>query len=154
MSVPSEAAQWVSAVGQIIIGCGVVLIAWRQHKTARDKLRFEQYERRLAVWIALKELFNEILAEGNVKLESIFSFRRKTHEASFLFGTEILKYLDTVSKKAVAFRSNHIRLETKSPPDGKTYRDLCNIDSDFLKWFIDQNDSAAHRLFVKYLRFE
>jgi hypothetical protein len=154
MSASSAVAQWVSAVGQIMIGCGVVFIAWRQHRTARDKLRFEQYERRLAVWVALKELFGEIRADGNISIQSIFSFRGKTHEASFLFGPEIVGYLDTVTEKAAAFRSNRTRLDAKSPPDGKTFKDLCNIDSDLLNWFIDQNDNAARALFAKYLRFE
>jgi len=94
---------WVQALGPtlaaIAIGIFAALIAWGQWRTARDKLKWELFERRLNVYLAtvkLVEASNHYTNQTGRIIEVDFGeFSEAIRGAEFLFDGKI----------AIAFRS-------------------------------------------------
>ena len=134
-----------------VIAGVVAYIAYQQHKTNRDKLRLDLYNKRYEVFHSLAALLARILQQGNVKYEQVTEFSRATKEAVFLFDEGIETYLETIRKKALDLWAAE---ETMKPlPVGKErsakvaeVRELCD-------WFTKQFEVAIDK-FNKYLQFK
>jgi hypothetical protein len=44
-----------------VIGIVVAFVAWQQWKTARDKLKLDMFDRRLAIFIAVRDYMTAVL---------------------------------------------------------------------------------------------
>jgi hypothetical protein len=60
-------------------------IAYRQWRTARDKLRLDLFDRRMAVYSAAKTFLNVALIR-RPETRDLLAFSRAKDEAMFLFG--------------------------------------------------------------------
>ena len=130
-----------------------VWIAWQQHRTNRDKLRLNLYDKRFDVFRALMELLAFIVREGNITLEKIYEFRANTNESSFLFDKDISEYLETVRQKAVKFYNLEQKLHHSDLPVGEERDKAAKDDSELLRWFFDQFKVSESK-FGKYLSFK
>jgi len=83
-----------------IIGALAVYIAWQQHRTNRNNLRLNLYDRRYEVFDALMSLLAHIAQRVDVTDEQLYEFYRATNQSQFLFGKEISEYLEEISKNA------------------------------------------------------
>jgi len=134
-----------------VIAIIAVYIAYQQHKTNRDKLRLDLYNKRYEVFHSLMTLLARILQQGNVKDEQVTEFSRATKEAVFLFDEGISTYLETIRKKALDLWATEENM--KPLPVGKErtakvaeVRELCD-------WFTKQFEVAIDK-FNKYLKFK
>lgn len=50
----------VNGLGTVLIAGAIACIAWRQHKTAHDKLRLDLYEKRFQIYSKLKSIHESI----------------------------------------------------------------------------------------------
>lgn len=105
LSPPIIAAMISGLIALITVGV-VAFIAWRQWRTARDKLAIDLFDRRHAVWQrgsaaytqALRELFLE-REDGQGSLlpsPGLAEFGRAKEQAYFLFGVEVVKHWTVV----------------------------------------------------------
>lgn len=100
LSAPIIAA-CISALVAIITGSVVAYIAWRQWRTAQDKLALDLFDRRHAVWREGSEAYTEALRdliENDGVLNEILwvtpglaAFGRAKEKAFFLFGPDVMK---------------------------------------------------------------
>ena len=145
-------AEIISAFGTLIVGVIVAYIAYQQHKTNRNKLRLDLYDKRFSVYKGLNTLLFHVLRDANVSIEALAEFKSKTHEATFLFDGDIAQYLQDVRAKAVELRSQQQKLDNKNLPVGPDRSKLAEENSQVLQWFEDQLDISKQK-FSKYLKF-
>lgn len=103
---PPIIAAMISGLIALITAGVVAFIAWRQWRTAKDKLAIDLFDRRHVVWQrgsaaytqALRELFLE-REDGQGSLlpsPGLAEFGRAKEQAYFLFGVEVVKHWTAV----------------------------------------------------------
>jgi len=134
-----------------VIAIIAVYIAYQQHKTNRDKLGFDLYNKRYEVFRSLKTLLARISQQGNVKDEQVNEFLRATKEAVFLFDEGISTYLEIIGQKA--FDLQAIEECMKPLPVGEERNSKVAESRELRDWFSEQSKVAIVK-FNKYLKFE
>lgn len=71
----------------VVIGLIAALIAWRQWRTARDKLKLDLFDRRLAVFMDVRKVVSEVTQIG--KFSDLGLPNEIWSRSQFLFGPEI-----------------------------------------------------------------
>jgi hypothetical protein len=92
-------AQWVQALGPVasaiatvIIGAIVAYIAWRQARTAREKLVLDLFDRRFAWYFSVRESLLKPLDADRATVSAAFvSLMRLHEEGKFLFNDSVLE---------------------------------------------------------------
>ena len=97
-------------------------IGWRQHVTARDKLRLDLYDRRVAVYKALMSSVSKITAVARADLQDVQEIGATVAQARFLFGTDVLSFGEQLRRRAIEYR--RIGLSREIPK--KSDRALCS----------------------------
>jgi len=98
-----------------IAGFGIY-IAWQQKTIAARKLKHDLFDRRFAVFSAVREFLSSIIREGEVIQEESFKYLAGTAEVKFLFDEEMEKYLKEIWSMAVNLTS--IQKRSKDLPVG------------------------------------
>ena len=133
-----------------VIAGVVAYIAYQQHKTNRDKLRFDLYDRRLKVFEGLMVLLWVIFRKGTCNDQERDQFQRATVEGSFLFDKDIANYLDTIHKKTLELGT--IRAVLNSLPRGDKRDQTVEKEKQLFDWFTDQFEVSKEK-FARYLSF-
>jgi len=79
-----------------LIAIVATYIAWQQWQTNRQKLSFDLYERRLKVYEQVRRILSIIVRDAKASYDELLKFRAAVSEADFLFGPEIVKYIDEI----------------------------------------------------------
>lgn len=92
----------IDAAGIIVIplvaGGAVTYVAWQQYRTNRQRLRFEQYDRRLRVYKAVTGFLAQIIEqEKRIYMGDLLEALSESH---FLFGRDIPLYIAGLRAKA------------------------------------------------------
>jgi hypothetical protein len=81
------------SLAAIVVGSIAGYVAYRQWRTASDRLRFGLFEKRYAMYEKLQDVVATALARGTVGYDDVGTFYRGTRGVEFLFGPEIELYL-------------------------------------------------------------
>ena len=125
-----------------------------QHQLNQDRLRFDLFSKRLDAYEKLQHFFTEVVRTGTVEDKALPVLGEAIYQSRFLFGDEISSRLDETWKRAVDMRYCRQMLhETGSLPVGPKRTDLCEKDSELLKWMMNEMNEAPAR-YAKYLKFQ
>ncbi len=103
---------WLTALLTPIVAILGIYIASRQWQTARNKLKFDLFEKRFAVYEASKSFLDSIASSGKVKDEELFKFLLATRQARWLLDVELANYLKMdIYKKATEIKIYESELE-------------------------------------------
>lgn len=91
----SVIAASIAAVVAIIFGLMQVAIAWRQAKTAADKLRLDLFDRRLEIYKAVKAAIGDAVHTGDVTQAEENEFRIATNATRWVFDNRVHAYVST-----------------------------------------------------------
>jgi hypothetical protein len=129
-------------------------IAWRQYLDGKTRLDLDRYEKRLAVYKAVRTFLSGAVASANVKSRDIMQLRVDTSEASFLFGRDIPDYIsELVARGAKLGAANASYRDLNAPvpePEGYDHAAVCKTMHDESVWMNDQFEEAE-RKFGRYL---
>ena len=132
------------------VGLAVALIAIFQMKIAHDKLRLDLYDRRYKLYQATKNFVVVALGEQCCSYSQMFEFRRDTIDAVFLFGSDIVDYINQIDKRVVESRRIY---ESYQPlPVGVERTRLCDEEQGHRLWLTEQL-TAMTKTFTPYLGF-
>ena len=123
-------------------------IAYQQHKTNKNRLRFELYDKRFEIYLSVKTLISQIVMEANISRDRALQFAIETREAEFLFDKEIFDYLNEIYKKALELHAIHIQHELLSSEDKRA--ELNDRIFKLVRWFDTQVEVVSEK-FSKYL---
>ena len=144
-----EFREWL-LLALVLIG---TLIAWRQHKTARDRLRFELFEKRFAVFEALMQFMTTISVKKSMADEDLYRFLARAQAREFLFGSDVTEYLDDIKTKAK--RIDYLQLHQGDPDLAiEDKKKLSKERRTLVVWFGDElRNGSPTKKFAEYLQF-
>jgi hypothetical protein len=76
-----------------VIALIAAYVAWRQWQTAKDRLRLDLFDRRLAIYNAAFDFIRSISLSGGVDQDELRNFWTGLHGAEFLLDSDLCKYL-------------------------------------------------------------
>lgn len=90
---------WMQATGPLLIGAAVVYVAWRQWKTAREKLVLDLFDRRLNIYRQVRSAVNAISASSGAGIgDQHRQLLDAKIEGRFLFGLEVCMTLERIEE--------------------------------------------------------
>jgi hypothetical protein len=133
---------WISAV----LGLAVAIVGYLGWMTAHQRIVVDLFDRRFKVYDELREAVSTLLTNGTIDSTTLFSYLRTTNRARFLFGPEVVEYLEARYKDLVAAQIAERRNPPHAPTDEQVqaYGDLFER----LGNFYQQTDN----LFGPYMR--
>lgn len=69
-------------------------IAFRQSQIARNKLKLDLFERRMAIYESVRKALGVVVGHGKLSQEEQINYMVGTRPARWLFGPEVFRYLD------------------------------------------------------------
>lgn len=137
----------------VLWATGIVILLYtvetkRMRTEMARQTRSNLYERRLRIFEETRKFLSRVLADGRVVLDPLMQFWAAVAESAFLFGPEILDYLDDIYKRGL--QAWRVEAEYRDLPRGDQRSALVNNESDFLGWMIEQQRDLSIR-FRPYL---
>jgi hypothetical protein len=130
------------------------LIARQQAELARVRLQHDRYERRIAVFEAIRDLiFQEFSPSGSISIESARLFVRRTNDAMFLFSEDIAAYVEEMTDKAFRLGRTserwHREASIHHPNEPASFAELQELNT----WFSSQYKVAVEK-FTPFLSLD
>jgi hypothetical protein len=95
---------YVTAIAMPIVALMAAWIAFRQSQIARNRLKLDLFEKRMAVYEVVRQTLGAAVSHGKLTAEEELNYLSGTRSAQWLFGPEVFKYLDeTLWHKIVDF---------------------------------------------------
>jgi hypothetical protein len=133
------------------IGITTAWIAIQQYRLAKERMRRELYDRRLAVYRGVIEVLSAGLIWGCVRGEELAMWAKATAEKGFLFDARLCQYLEEIRKRAVEAWALNLQLNGGQLPAGDRRAEIAGKHGDALQWLSEQLPEMQNR-FAKYLR--
>lgn len=144
------AGAWPSAIVAAVVGGIALLIAWQQYQVAKTKLSLDLFDKRLPIF---KETmaFLTYIVENEAPLSRYWNpIDKFTTEASFLFGPDIVEYMQGASRNASELAQ--IGFRARANGDVIQPQDIAR-DTELLNWFMREAQTGAKEKFRPYLEF-
>jgi len=138
----------------LVIGLIAAGIAWHQAKIASAKLKLDLFERRLKLYIELRDFLVYATAESldSHDMSRIAQMQLAATSAHFLFGADLGRDFDNAISKAIALRQAMRALRATELDDpGRAGAEA--TATALLDWFASQLEGLRSR-FRKYMDFE
>lgn len=127
---------YVTAIALPIIAAIAAWIAFRQSQIARNKLKLDLFDKRMAVYSVVREALGTAATHGNLTQEQQIHYLQGTRSARWLFGIEIFVYLDEVLwHKIVDFELHNTMSKGSSDPERTRH---IYAKAETLKWLVAQ----------------
>jgi hypothetical protein len=143
--------QVLQALAVAVIGAVGVGVAFQQMSIARVKLQHDLYDRRYAVFDAVRALLNEAISSQIVSPETFRMFALKTADAEFLFDDGLAAYLREMREHAFKAQSIYSTIQPMEPGDQKAA--AFRAAAEHTTWLNAQIDGLAAR-FRPFLMLE
>ncbi len=147
--------QWTSYLSALLTPIVAVLgsfIAYRQWRLAQNKLKFDLFDRRLAIYEAIGSLLASIMTSGEAKDDEVIKFLVATREAKWLFDASIAEYLDTqIYHKVIDLQALQSELQGMEFCDTRTKG--VQAKAEIKKWLVAQY-KILDKKFEPYLRLQ
>lgn len=118
-------------------------VAWQQMHIARAKLQHDLYDRRYAVFQAVRRFLDEASTQQIVSTETLRSFALGTTDAAFLFDDRLAGYLKEMRDHAAKAQSIFMAMESLPPGEEKA-RASAAAGEHFI-WLMRQPDGLADK---------
>lgn len=141
-----------------VIAVAMTYIAYQQWRTNKSRLTHELYDRRLAVFKAVRAFYGEMGDAGTAKYGMAMKFYAATAEADFLFGDEIRKHIEELYKKGMHLASLHEKMYPSSGepglPVGEERSKVAEEHGKLLLWFLQDGIAETRKMFRRYLKVD
>jgi hypothetical protein len=132
-----------------VIGGIAAYIAWRQHETAKAKLKLDLFDKRFAVFEQTWKFLSETIQSAS-ELTLNSDFTNVIPQASFLFGPDVETYLRDISSKRTDLWVIYAKM--KSSGDVMVPEDISR-HTELMAWFHDEASKGAKQVFTPWLNF-
>jgi hypothetical protein len=150
MNQPPLWVQYIQALGPsvvAVIAAGIAgYIAWRQYRTAHYRLTFDLYEKRFAVYEAVKNLINA--STGGVIQKDLDEFYEGIRGAEFLFDGEARNFVMKIGDMALRAKIARARRQRS---DHHPQTDKLIDEEENILNFLSVQTEAIEDIFRPYL---
>jgi hypothetical protein len=122
------------------------MIAYKMYKTAKLQTKQALYQQRLDIYKKVHAFLGRCLSKPSIENTDLSDFYQSVGEAQFLFGLEIMGYIDKVYDKANRLCEFQVSRVTQS--QNQEWTEMMDIR----KWLSDENRFVEDR-FKPYLTF-
>jgi hypothetical protein len=153
------AKDWVDILQALLTPTVAVfglIIAYRQWRINKVRLKHELYDRRMAVYTKLIDYLSVIFSGGHFNNEAFIGWLNKSYEGYFLFNDELIKYFEAINEKSRALKKIHrnISLQKETGKKGEQpQNDLSKQEEELQQWFEKQLNVAKDK-FSQFLRID
>jgi hypothetical protein len=137
--------EWFWKAVTVLIASWAAWSGWQQHRIARDKLRLDLFEKRLAVFEEIKHAITAAHDRSEVDLPR---FQRAAAASTFLFGSEIHSYMREVQQKLKEVKDYGANIRAAAA----MYPSNAEMEIAIVAWLKTQPDRSVD-LFGPYLSF-
>lgn len=99
---------WVQIFATVVVGCTAAYIAYRQWRTAHDRMLLALFDKRLDVYKKMRAAMRPIYAAGAAEQSDFFEFVEACEMIRFLFDDDVAKLASQTRQKI-----NRLALDTK-----------------------------------------
>lgn len=124
-------------------------IALRQWFTSRSKLKLDLFDRRLVIYDAVRSYIAAVMASGKTSQELEFAFLSGTRGARWLFGVEIVDYIDKTLWPKIC-QLGCLQAELDGMERGEERTRLINAQADLKIWLSNQL-KVIDDMFARYI---
>ncbi|MFM0298252.1 MULTISPECIES: hypothetical protein [Paraburkholderia] len=133
---------WTAYVSAFMVPTVAVLgvaIAYRQWRTAQNKLKLDLFEKRFAVYDASRRMLSAVMTSGKVSDEEMFMFFAGTREAKWLLSAGVADYLDKELRLRM-LQLQTLSAELEGLPVGTERSANVKTQSEIKTWMREQFD--------------
>lgn len=131
-------AAWIIAFQQLKLN---KTLSADQLRLSEAKLRFDLYERRLALFRTVKEFAGNLIMSGNAGHEVTGPFYHDTIERHFLFDKDVSDYIGEMYEKAKQVNKTNMALERDNLGEDERQR-LIEQSVNEMNWFFEQEQNV------------
>ena len=95
--------QYLAALSTPTVAVFGSIIAYRQWRTAQNKLKLDLFEKRFAVYNSARSVLSTITTSGKITNEESYKFLSSTREAKWLLDDGIAEYFDKVLWEKICY---------------------------------------------------
>jgi hypothetical protein len=131
---------WTAYVSALMVPLVAVLgvaIAYRQWRTAQNKLKLDLFEKRFAVYDAARRLLATVMTSGRVSDEEMFKFFAGTREAKWLLDAGVAHYLDKELRRQM-LQLQTLNAELEGLPVGPDRSANVKAQTEIKTWMLEQ----------------
>lgn len=144
-----------SALLTPLIALIALWIAYQQMKSNRDKVRLDLFEKRMKIFLIVRESLGTILADGSSKNINWKDFHFAIEQSKFILSEELQEFLTEIETKTRQIRAQEVLLfgvnDRGGVPIGERRNKICEENSELLKWLTDQFEPLQNR-FAKFMK--
>ena len=130
-----------------LVGAG---IAYRQWRTAQNKLKLDLFDRRMLVYQAVLDTLGYVAAHGSISREQQVAYLSGIQTVKWLFGPEIDTYLRRTLWEKIVNLELHWTMVYQAPADHPERGAHIQSKADTLKWLMAQY-SVLDEMCAKYM---
>ena len=138
---------WVQILQALAVPLIAAVGAWvaiQQMRIAKIKLQHDLYDRRYAVFQAVRRFLDEMVANLVVSHDILRAFVIGTADAEFLFPDDLAAYLGEMSRRARTAQSIYMTMQ--SLPEGSPERAKATLAAnEQTRWLVEQIDGLTAR---------
>lgn len=146
---------WTAYLSALLAPTVAVLgsfIAYRQWRTAQNKLKLELFEKRFEIYSATTALLASIMGSGKAKDTELYKFLTATRDAKWLLSAPIAEYLERdLYHKAIDLQC--LETELQNMPVGEERTACIRTQSEIKKWLLAQYEVLDEK-FSPYLKLK
>lgn len=156
MSVACQVAStpvWPGLLGAgvtLLVGASAAWIAYNQFRIAQSNLRLALFDRRFTVLQAARVFLQRVTANADADVQILYDYQMAILDAPFLFGGEVVDFLEEIRRQGVSVRATNISLEDPAHMDRST---LIKAKFDTLEWLVEAFDKLPP-LLQPYMGFD
>ena len=145
-----------SNIATILIAAIVAYIAYRQLSLDKIKFRWNLYDKRFRVFVAVQKILSETMRKGDFPLETndegLKEYWESRSVSRFIFGDEIRKYLDEIWTRGVNLHTLEQQLKSERITKEETAAIIDKRRVQF-DWFVEEIKNHPER-FKDYLEVQ
>lgn len=139
---------YFSALTPLVVAAIAGWIAYRQMQTARDKLKLDLFDRRMAVYEAVRDAIGAAVTNAKLTQQQEFDFLMGTRSARWLFGEDVAEYINKNFWKKLTELNLHVAMSDSD--DSSERAAHAKGRSEVLQWMTSQY-KEFDELCAKYL---
>ena len=136
---PQVGPHWTAYVTAVVVPVIALIAAWiafRQWQIARNKLKLDLYDKRMAIYEVVSKTLGVATSQGRLTQEDEVEYLSGVRTAQWLFGPEVSTYLqETLWHKIVDFGLHNTM---SSGPAGDERIGHIRARTETFRWLVDQ----------------
>ena len=141
---------YVTALTVPVLALVGAVIAYRQWRTAQNKLKLDLFDKRMLVYQAVRDTLGYIGSKGKISSEQQIAYLTGIQTAKWLFGPEVDTYLSETLWHKIVDLELHQTMVYDAPRDDPERSKHIKLKAETLKWLIAQY-SVLDKKCAKYM---